>query len=115
MSCIGLAAARADSGDTTGAVTVLTAALTDAEQSMGSLDGLTIEIRAHLAHGHAAVGAPARALLELGRAAADCETALGVTHPDTVALQADLAQLGRDGPATSESAAVGGADAGHTR
>ena len=44
VSRIGLAAARATTPATPpGRVSVLTAALTDAEQSVGSLDGLTIE------------------------------------------------------------------------
>jgi hypothetical protein len=50
-----------------------------------------------------------RAVSELERAAADCETVLGTTHPDSISLRADLAGLTRaeleedDDPARSTS------------
>jgi hypothetical protein len=56
LSRLGLAAAHADSGDVRSAVAVLVGVLQDAEQSVGSLDDLTVTLRAQLAEGHAALG-----------------------------------------------------------
>ena len=84
-------------GDGAGAVSVLTAALQDAEQSVGPLDELTVTIRSNLAHGHAALGRADLAHAQLERAATDCPTLLGANHPDTVALRTDLALLVREG------------------
>ena len=92
------------------AVSLPHAALSDAEQSVGPLDGLTIRIRADLAHGHAARDALDLALAEMERAATDSETALGADHPDTVGLRADLAALARD-----RAAATDGVDRGVAR
>jgi hypothetical protein len=96
-SRIGLALARIDSGDGAGAVSVLSAALQDAEQSVGPLDELTVTIRSNLAHGHAALGRADLAHAQLERAATDCQTLLGANHPDTIALRTDLALLVREG------------------
>ena len=100
LSRLGLAGARADSGDVAGAVSVLAGALDDAEQSVGPLHPLTVLVRAQLAQGHAAMGMTDAAVTGLGRAAADSETLFGANHPETAALRADLALLTREqGPA----------------
>ena len=83
---------------------MLAAALQDAEQSVGTLDELTVTIRSNLAHSHAVLGCPDLARAELERAATDCRNLLGENHPDTVALRADLALLSRDGLGLMEPA-----------
>ena len=57
---------------------------------------MTVVIRSNLAHGHVSLGRADLAHAELERAAADCQTLLGVNHPDTIALRTDLALLTRE-------------------
>jgi hypothetical protein len=90
---VALAAARAAVGDPVGAKAVLLSALDDAEQSIGTLDLLTISLRADLGDCYAALDDLYLAHFELDRAAADCETVLGDDHPYTVELRTYVAEV----------------------
>jgi hypothetical protein len=79
--------ARADSGDTVGAVPGLVSALEDAEQSVGPHTVSAVTIRIHLADCHAELGNTDDAIAGLRRAAADCRTVLGPNAPLAMALQ----------------------------
>ena len=77
-----LALARAESGDTVGAVPGLTCALEDAEHSAGPHTIPTVTTRIHLAE----LGNANDAAAGLRRATADCQAVLGPAAPLTIAL-----------------------------
>jgi hypothetical protein len=86
-SRVALALARAEIGDTVGAIPGLLAALQDAEHSVGAQAVTTVTIRIHLADCHAEIGNAEEAAAGLRRAAADCQAALGPTAPLAQALE----------------------------
>lgn len=91
-SRVGLALARADSGDITGAVPGLAAALQDIEQSSGSRTGTAMAVRGHLADCHAGLGQWELAVQEFTEAAADGVDVLGADHPLTLSLRQDATE-----------------------
>jgi hypothetical protein len=92
-SRVGLALARADSGDTAAAVPGLASALQDAEQSVGPHTVSTVTIRIHLADCHTELGNLDEAADGLSRAAADSETVLGAGAPLVLTLQREASAL----------------------
>ncbi len=91
-SRLGLGLAYASAGVVEQAVTVLTAALQDAESTCGGVHRHTIELRAALACCQAVEGDPAAAA-EYERVVADAVELLGAEHPDTAALRDERDQL----------------------
>jgi hypothetical protein len=87
---MGLALARAAAGDVESALTLLEAALQDAEQAHGACHQHTIALRANAAACMAAVGRAEDAVAAFGRAVEDAGELLGRNHPDTVALHEDM-------------------------
>ncbi|HYH33503.1 MAG TPA: tetratricopeptide repeat protein [Pseudonocardia sp.] len=94
VSRMGMALARAAAGDVASAVTLLEAALGDAEQAHhGARHEHTIALRGNVAACLASLGHTDEAAAGFRRAAADSAALLGRDHPETVALREELANV----------------------
>lgn len=92
-SRLNLGLAHAAAGDVRTACSVLEGALRDTEQDRRALRRHAIVVQAALAGCHAMLGLIGAATAGLARALDACLDAFGPTHPETVALQDDLAEL----------------------
>jgi hypothetical protein len=90
---LNLGLAHAAAGDARTACSVLEAVLRDTEHDRRALRRHAIVVQAALASCHAMLGLVGAAVGGLARAVDACLDAFGPTHPETVAMQADLAEL----------------------
>jgi tetratricopeptide (TPR) repeat protein len=90
---MGMALARAAAGDVESALTLLKAALHDAEHAFTGQHQHTIALRAAAAACYAHLGRHRDAVTEFERAATDSTALLGRNHPETVAVFDDLGNV----------------------
>jgi tetratricopeptide (TPR) repeat protein len=98
---LGVGLAYAEARSEAQAISVLTAALQDAEAAHG-VHRLTMEIRGALACCHAVTGESATAAAEYDRAVTEATELLGPDDPVTVALREEAAELGVPQPSSAE-------------
>jgi tetratricopeptide (TPR) repeat protein len=90
---MGMALARGADGDVESALTLLRAALNDAEQAYGGHNEHVIALRGNVGACLALLGRADEAAAVFGRAAEDAAAFLGPRHPQTVELHEDVANV----------------------
>ena len=94
VSRLGLGLSCAQAHAVPQALTILSAALEDAESAHGPRQRHTIELRAALACCRVLSGERRVAAAEYDRAIVDATESLGADHPETVALREERGELG---------------------